>query len=335
MSEPLTRFTGTVPSATDQANIEEVSDAILNIDANAAKYLQGLLASRPAAGTQGRHYWATDTNTVYYDTGSAWKDIIPDGFVTASKVADALKPSAGAAAGTEALRAIGSTAATVVAGNDARLTDTRTPSDNSVTAAKVHTSLKPSSGAAAGTEALRALGTTASTAAAGNDSRLSDTRTPSNGSVTPAKLAMPGAAIMTPVASSQTLTAGAGRSLLNSSAAGTAYDTSTVTVTAGTARVTAQRTGLYLVMGDIAAQAVGGTATFAAYLRKNGTTDVATDIAATSALTTTSPNTQLPLRPQLLSLTAGDYLQLEAQAVTNNVTVEGGSFIVLYLGPAS
>jgi hypothetical protein len=42
------------------------------------------------------------------------------------------------------------------------------PDDNSVTAAKIHTSLK--GGAAAGTEALRALGTTATTAAAGNHS---------------------------------------------------------------------------------------------------------------------------------------------------------------------
>jgi hypothetical protein len=42
------------------------------------------------------------------------------------------------------------------------------PDDNSVTAAKIHTSLK--GGAAAGTEALRALGSTATTAAAGNHS---------------------------------------------------------------------------------------------------------------------------------------------------------------------
>ncbi len=66
----------------------------------------------------------------------------------------------------------------IVASTDARLTDTRTPTDASVTAAKVADALKPSVSAAAGTEALRALGTTATTAAAGNDSRLSDARTP-------------------------------------------------------------------------------------------------------------------------------------------------------------
>lgn len=46
------------------------------------------------------------------------------------------------------------------------------------------------SDAAAGTQALRAIGTTATTAAAGNDSRLSDTRTPTNLTVTDAKVAV-------------------------------------------------------------------------------------------------------------------------------------------------
>ena len=66
----------------------------------------------------------------------------------------------------------------VVLTNDARLSDQRVPTDGSVTAAKVAGSLKPSGTAAAGDEALRALGTSGSTAAAGNDSRLSDARTP-------------------------------------------------------------------------------------------------------------------------------------------------------------
>lgn len=59
--------------------------------------------------------------------------------------------------------------------------------DNSVTAAKIASALK--GGAAAGTEALRAIGTTATTACAGDDARLSNTRTPSASSVTRAMLA--------------------------------------------------------------------------------------------------------------------------------------------------
>lgn len=60
--------------------------------------------------------------------------------------------------------------------------------DAGITATKLAAALKPSGTAAAGDEALRALGTTASTACAGNDSRLSDTRTPTDNTVSPAKL---------------------------------------------------------------------------------------------------------------------------------------------------
>lgn len=90
---------------------------------------------------------------------------------------------------------IGSGAADAVAGNDSRLTDTRTPTDGSVTNAKVNASaaiaeskLSLASDAAAGTASRRTLGTSATSAAAGNDSRLSDTRTPTDSSVTNAKV---------------------------------------------------------------------------------------------------------------------------------------------------
>lgn len=66
----------------------------------------------------------------------------------------------------------------IVASSDARLTDQRVPTDGSVTASKVAAALKPSGSAAAGDESLRALGTSSSTAAAGNDSRLSHARNP-------------------------------------------------------------------------------------------------------------------------------------------------------------
>lgn len=51
--------------------------------------------------------------------------------------------------------------------------------DDGITLAKLAAAIKPSGSAAAGDEAVRALGTSASTACAGNDSRLSDARTPS------------------------------------------------------------------------------------------------------------------------------------------------------------
>ena len=38
-------------------------------------FLQDIYANRPAPGTAGRFYFATDTVTLYYDNGSAWKQI--------------------------------------------------------------------------------------------------------------------------------------------------------------------------------------------------------------------------------------------------------------------
>lgn len=97
--------------------------------------------------------------------------------------------------------AYGSSAGTAAQGNDSRLSDTRTPTDSSVTDAKVaagaaiaESKLSLASDAAAGTASRRTLGTGALQACAGNDSRLSDTRTPSDSSVTDAKVAA-GAAI--------------------------------------------------------------------------------------------------------------------------------------------
>lgn len=92
-----------------------------------------------------------------------------DKSVTSAKIADALKPSIAASAGTEALRALGTAAGTAAAGNDTRLSDQRVPTDNSVTSPKIAGSLKPSGTAATTDEALRSLGTGAGQAAAGSD----------------------------------------------------------------------------------------------------------------------------------------------------------------------
>lgn len=60
-----------------------------------------------------------------------------NGTITATQIAAALKPSGGAADATEALRAIGVAAGTAAAGNDARLSDTRIPTDNTVSTNKL------------------------------------------------------------------------------------------------------------------------------------------------------------------------------------------------------
>lgn len=116
-------------------------------------YGQGTLTARPTStpgtpGLEGRLYVATDLtpHVAYYDYGTGWDALngIAAGGVRGSDAADVqreilqgsirrvdlhahLKPSGTAAAGDEALRALGTTAGTAAAGNDTRLTDTRTP----------------------------------------------------------------------------------------------------------------------------------------------------------------------------------------------------------------
>jgi hypothetical protein len=66
---------------------------------------------------------ATAAGDVLKYDGAQWVD----GPVDATNIDATLKPSGTAAAGTEALRALGTTGSTAAAGNDARLSDARTP----------------------------------------------------------------------------------------------------------------------------------------------------------------------------------------------------------------
>jgi hypothetical protein len=154
-------------------DLKALADAL---DPKLTPYSHGAGAPGIAAGKAGRRYRDDSTGDVYLDIGAAW-------------VLET--PASNAVAATPSLRKLGVGATDAAAGNDPRLADVRTPADNSVTAAKVHTSLKPSTGAAAATEALRALGTAAGTAAAGNDARMANQRVPTDGSVTTAKLEDP------------------------------------------------------------------------------------------------------------------------------------------------
>jgi microcystin-dependent protein len=159
-------------------DIKKLAD---DVDSKLTPYTQGLLADLPAFGKAGRNYLATDNGHLYLDIGTEWIDRgvalaagvvgnteLADNSVTLAKMADNSVGAAEIIAG-----AVGETEL----------------ADGSVTGVKIASALKPSGGAAAASEALRALGTGAGTAAAGNDSRLSDQRTPSDASVTLAKLA--------------------------------------------------------------------------------------------------------------------------------------------------
>jgi hypothetical protein len=130
-------------------------------------YSQGLLASRPVStggspGITGRFYYATDNQHLYLDMGTGWVDLNTtfslgvDSVSATNIAADAVGASelADNSVDTGAIIALAVTTAKIA--------------DASVTSAKIAAALKPSGGAGAATEALRAIGTTAGTAMAGD-----------------------------------------------------------------------------------------------------------------------------------------------------------------------
>lgn len=125
----------------------------------------------PAAGKAGRRARDTSTGDVYLDIGAAWVLEAPaagNGIsVTGRTVAVDLAATPGLEISGGKLRAaVDGTSVERTAGGVLGV------KDGGITAAKVANALKPSAGAAGATEALRALGVIAGTAAAGDDARL-------------------------------------------------------------------------------------------------------------------------------------------------------------------
>lgn len=75
----------------DTANVPRDVNALADaLDNDAVDVPQDTLANRPAAGTAGLYFFATDENVLYRDNGAAWKVIGPyvlDDSVTAAKIA--------------------------------------------------------------------------------------------------------------------------------------------------------------------------------------------------------------------------------------------------------
>lgn len=170
------------PLGTEAPNTDAAYKAIADaVDAVAAMFGQGTFAARPVStpanpGKQGRFYMVTsgaETGQLYYDYGTGWLYVNPPPTTPAPDSITSVELAPNAVTNTEmADNAVG--AAEII--------------DGSVGTAEIANALKPSAGAGAATEALRALGTGGANAAAGNDARLSDQRTPSDGSVTTTKI---------------------------------------------------------------------------------------------------------------------------------------------------
>ena len=143
------------------------------------------------------------------DADSVTGRAVRDGSITARDLADGTIPqlqklTEDGPAGVPSLRTLGSGTTQAAAGNDPRLSDARTPTgaaggdltgdypapglaNGSIDALSL---FSPSlQDGAAGTPTLRSLGSSGGQAAAGNDPRLSDARTPTDSSVSTAKFA--------------------------------------------------------------------------------------------------------------------------------------------------
>lgn len=167
-----TRLAIPYPAGTDAPNGPAQLQALANALDNAAIDLtEGTLASRPAASLRGRWYYATDVGILYRDSGSTWRSLVQmlgtDGLTASHIAADAIGTSelgplavtnaevsasaaiaesklslaSDAAAGTASRRTLGTGATQAAAGNDARFTDQRVPTDGSVTLAKLATAV--------------------------------------------------------------------------------------------------------------------------------------------------------------------------------------------------
>jgi hypothetical protein len=166
-------------------------------------------SSAPTSPVNGQQYYDTVALRSYTRENGAWVLLSQTGTVLASQlgVASGVATLDGTTHIPIAQIPTGQTSITVPLGNDARFTDTRVPTDGSVTGGTAGAGVKIAANTitaanivnatitdvqiaaankdgAAGTASLRTLGTGAAQAAAGNDSRLSDTRIPTDASVT-------------------------------------------------------------------------------------------------------------------------------------------------------
>lgn len=70
------RYALRYPVAADANNVpSDILNLATDLDNKMSSFLSGTFASRPAFGTSGRFYFATDTKQMFYDTGSAWRDL--------------------------------------------------------------------------------------------------------------------------------------------------------------------------------------------------------------------------------------------------------------------
>lgn len=157
-----TRLQIPYPAASDPPNGPAQMQAIAEALDNAAIDLaEGTLSARPVPSKRGRWYYATDAQTLYRDSGSTWRAVtLQDNDVTTARIADSAVTNAKVAAAAAITRSKLDFGAGL------------SNADIAAAAAIAESKLALASDAAAGTASRRSLGSGATQAAPGNDSRF-------------------------------------------------------------------------------------------------------------------------------------------------------------------
>lgn len=86
----LATLSGMQPVSKIDTNFDDVETYV-----NAREITLDVLANRPAAGTHGRFFYATDNGTLYVDTGVAWQSLTPSSAIPYSRSGLTLSNDAG------------------------------------------------------------------------------------------------------------------------------------------------------------------------------------------------------------------------------------------------
>lgn len=148
------------PVLSDSADVpRDVGNLAADLDSQVAVDSQGTFGVRPAAGISGRYYYATDQGILYRDNGVSWNTITP---VIGEDTIGTFEIAPNSITATE----LADNSVDAAAIQDNALQN-RHFQDAVVGYTEIAAALKPSQGAGAAQESLRALGTGAGMAASG------------------------------------------------------------------------------------------------------------------------------------------------------------------------
>lgn len=289
-------------------------------EANLRSYHYANLAAFPGTGLTGRIYVALDTGFLYRWSGSAY-------------VALTAQNTNSLAEGSTNLYYTDARA-------DARVTAGITGKANTTTTISTGTGLTGGGDLSGNRSLAVSYGTTSTTACVGNDSRLSDTRTPTNSTVSLAKLTATGTqdattflrgdntfAVPPSAITGNALTAAVATAETTASTTYTDLATTTDTVTLS---VPSSGKVLVIVSAVLSSATVNPSTMYASFAVSGANTVAASD---TNAMQTTNSNVIVPTRTVLLTglSTGSTTFKMKYKVTTGTMGLQNRSIIVIPL----